>query len=133
MTNGRDRGPRLEWGELQIVTVEGTDLAVRVQTTLSGRPYYSRELGVIRDGRFLRYIRDDLAVVNGTVTVRAFDDVAAARVQAAATEVIRKHAQAREDEWRKSQKVAQPDNARSERRPRSGPRRGRDDDEERWS
>lgn len=133
MTNGRDRGPRLEWGELQIVTVEGTDLAVRVQTTLSGRPFYSRELGVMRDGRFLRYVRDDLAVVNGVVTVRAFDDAAAARVQAAATEVIRKHAQAREDEWRKSQRPAPSGNNRPEVRRRGGRRPGRDDDEERWS
>lgn len=136
MTDGADnRGPRPEWRELEIVTVEGSDLAVRIQTTVSGRPAYSRELGVVRDSRFLRHIRDWIDTQNGVVTVRPFDDAAAARVQAAATEAIRKHAQEREDEWQKGrrQEPRAVDRPNGAKKPGQGSKRRRDRDDERWS
>src|SRR5690606_2637755 len=49
------RAPR-EWVELTTITDPNTPVVVRVQTTASGRPLYSMEIGMLRDGRMLRHI-----------------------------------------------------------------------------
>jgi hypothetical protein len=49
------RAPR-EWVELTTIVSTTSPIVVRVQTTASGRPLYSMEIGVMRDGRMLRHM-----------------------------------------------------------------------------
>lgn len=69
------RAPR-EWVELTTITDPNTPVVVRVQTTASGRPLYSMEIGMLRDGRMLRYIpvytnQDGSVVPTDVATVTA--------------------------------------------------------------
>lgn len=51
----QQRAPR-EWVELITITNPATPIAVKVQTTATGRPLYSMEVGVLKDGRLLRHM-----------------------------------------------------------------------------
>ncbi len=60
------RPPR-EWVTLTTVTNPGTPVVVRVQTTASGKPLYSMEIGLLREDRVMRfmpvYVNPDSSVV----------------------------------------------------------------------
>lgn len=65
-SNQQPRPPR-EWVTLTTITDPTTPLVVRVQTTASGKPLYSMEIGLLRDDRIMRfmpvYVNPDSSVV----------------------------------------------------------------------
>ncbi len=121
--------PRMTWSDLQLLTADDTDFAVKVQVSDSPRPQYSMEVGRMRDGKFLRFLRPEYRVTEGQVELRLFDAVALGRLFVRAQDLIRGKMQTREDEWQEQRKArevwAEPDSPRRSSRPRSKRRGGR--------
>ncbi len=128
------RAPR-EWIELITVTRPSTPVAVRVQTTASGRPLYSMEIGVLRDGRMLRHVPvyTQLDGAAPTTDVEALASMIKEAEAAVAADAKRKA-----DEWaaRQPARDARGRDSRDDRRGRKDrgrERRERDDEDgRRW-
>ena len=91
--------PRTIWKDLATITSPKTDLAIRVQTNESGRPQYSYEVGKMREGKFLRFIRMDMITEMGKVSVVPLDLDAFAQLWADASAAAVVDGQRREDEF----------------------------------
>ena len=87
----------MTWSDLQLLTADDTDFAVKVQVSDSPRPQYSMEVGRMRDGKFLRFLRPEYRVTEGQVELRLFDAVALGRLFVRAQDLIRGKMQTRED------------------------------------
>lgn len=120
------RAPR-EWVELVVVSDPNTPVVVRVMTTSTGRPLYSMEIGILRDGRILRHMpiftQPDSSVA--PTDVAALTGMIHRAEEAVAADAARKAA-----EWQAKQGAREP-RGNSERPNRNGKRRHRDDREDR--
>jgi hypothetical protein len=98
--------PKLEWQEFKTCTQEGSDFAIRIQTSKTGRPFYSLEFGRINtDGKFCKFIRTELNISNGKVEIKPFciDDMTSLVDEAEAAILV--DAQKREDEFQDRRRV----------------------------
>lgn len=91
--------PKLTWSDFKLFTAETTDFAVKVQVSDSPRPQYSVEIGRVREGKFLRFLRPSITVENGQVHLHPFDIPALGRLMAQAEALIYEKTQGREDDW----------------------------------
>lgn len=119
------RAPR-EWVELTTVTNPETPIVVRVQVTASGRPLYSMEIGVLRDGRMLRHM--PVYTQDGAVT--SVNGATLAAMIKTAESAVAVDAKKKADEWaaRSGPREVPKPAGREERRGKG--RRGRDDRED---
>jgi len=131
----QQRAPR-EWVELITITDSMTPVVVRVQTTASGRPLYSMEIGLIRDGRMLRHMP---VYTQPDGAVSEFDSALLAKMIKAAEDAVAADAKKKADEWaarqgaRDQRRGGGPgDRGNNDRRRRNGggERRGRRDRED---
>lgn len=139
MEQALDR-PKSNWQDLVTITQEGSDLAVRVQFSDLARPQYSFEIGRMREGKFLRFMRAFLQNDNGKVTVQPLDTELLKVLVAEAERRIAEDAEQREKVRRASapepRRVVTGDERRNGR-PNHGrerddrPRRGRGGDDRR--
>lgn len=65
--------PKITWSDLRTFTQEGSELAVRVQVSDGNRPMYSMQVGRVREGRFLPFLRPDISTQGGQVYLRPTD------------------------------------------------------------
>ncbi len=132
--------PKSNWIDLDIVTAEGTDLAIRVQTTDAGKALYSYEFGRVYNGKFFRSVRAELTFASGQVTLHPFDLTRYQPLLHAAEAIALADAQRREAAFQARRGggggggYAEPRRDRDEGRGRRGgqDRRRRDHDEGRW-
>ena len=131
-SNQQPRPPR-EWVTLTTITNPTTPVVVRVQTTVSGKPLYSMEIGHLREDRVMRYmpvfVNQDSSVVPMDLVVlqsmirQAEDAIAVDAARKAAEWATRRPP--REDRGR-------PEQNRSERRGGERRRRRDRDEESGW-
>ena len=95
----------MTWSDLQLFTADDTDFAVKVQVSDSPRPQYSMEIGRMRDGKFLRFLRPTYTTENGQVHLHPLDAAALGRLFVRAEALIEMRMQAREDEWQEQRQA----------------------------
>lgn len=74
--------------------------AVRVQTRETGRPVYSYEFGMLRDGKFLRFVSAGVTTYDGIVEVPELDWQEIGKVMPQCYAAVRADAERRENEYR---------------------------------
>lgn len=119
--------PPMTWSDLQLFTADDTDFAVKVQVSDSPRPQYSMEIGRMRDGKFLRFLRPIYTTENGQVHLRPLDAVALGRLFVRAEALIETRMQARENEWQEQRRSREVWQAQDQEPPRRTSRKKRDD------
>lgn len=126
------RPPR-EWVTLTTITNPASPIVVRVQTTASGRPLYSMEIGVLREDRVMRFMP---VYVNPDSSVAPMDLTLLQSMIRRAEEEIALDAARKQAEWqtRRPQREdrGRPERDRGERRGNDRRRRRDRDEETRW-
>ena len=97
--------PKLTWCDFKLFTAEDTDFAVKVLVSDSPRPQYSLEIGRMREGKFLRFLRPNFSTSNGQVSLRPFDVPALGRLLAQAEACLYEKAQERENAWQNQRRA----------------------------
>lgn len=115
------RAPR-EWVELTTITSEVTPVVVRVQTTASGRPLYSMEIGILRDGRVLRHMP---VYTQSDGSVAPADSATLVAMIKAAENAVAVDAKRKADEWAARRPVRNDERDRGGREERRGGRSSR--------
>lgn len=125
-----DKRSDTQWTVDKVFQDEPTGLMVRVQKLALRKPQYSIEIGQVRkDKDFSRYLRPQLAVNAGVVTIKSFDRTALSLLLDAAEEHVEKETQRWEEEH-KDEPVREQGGHRDRRNGRrnsGGGRRARDD------
>lgn len=111
------------WEDLVTVTQQGSDLAVRVQFLDFTRPQYSFEIGRMRDGKFVRFMRALLSTNGGRVSIQHLDGEVLKVLVAEAERLIEADAEKRES----LRRVAAPAPALQDDRRPARPTQGRGD------
>ena len=124
--------PKSNWQDLITVTQQGTELAVRVQLSDGPRPQYSYQLGRMREGKFLPFMRAFLHSEQGRFSLVPLDLEVMKTIVAEAERFICEDAEKRELERRGPPASEQRRSAGGDERRTSRPgRRPRDDDRRR--